>query len=113
MAIVTDESTDEEMVLTNRELCLAGVPIGVFTSRKSPGFRRELREGESFTLNGANYCIERIDLQPPQVVVAYAARGEIEPRLRTFTPPSTPMASGAVPALTAAEKNAKSFQGTP
>lgn len=113
-AIVADESTDEEVVLTNREKCLTGVPIGMFTSRKTPGFRRELREGESIALNGVNYCIERIDLQPTQVVVAYAARGESEPRLRTFTPPTTPMASAVVSALPAAsDKNAKSFQGTP
>jgi hypothetical protein len=112
-AIVTDESTDEEMVLTNREQCLAGAPVGLFMSRKTPGFRRELREGESITVNGVNYCIERIDLQPPQVVVVYAGPGEIEPRIRTFAPQGAPMASGEVPVLTASDKNVRSFQGTP
>jgi hypothetical protein len=112
-AIVTDESTDEEMVLTNHEQCLAGAPIGLFMSRKTPGFRRELREGESITVNGVNYCIERIDLQPPQVVVVYAGPGEIEPHIHTFAPQSAPMASGEVPVLTASDKNVRSFQGTP
>ena len=112
-AIVTDESTDEEMVLTNREQCLAGAPVGLFMSRKTPGFRRELREGESITVNGVNYCIERIDLHPPQVVVVYAGPGEIEPRIRTFAPQSAPMASVEVPVLTASDKNVRSFQGTP
>ena len=112
-AIMTDESTHEEMVLTNREQCLAGAPVGLFMSRKTPGFRRELREGESITVNGVNYCIERIDLQPPQVVVVYAGPGETEPRIRTFAPQSAPMASGEVPVLTASDKNVRSFQGTP
>jgi hypothetical protein len=112
-AIVTDESTDEETVLTNRGQCLAGAPVGLFMSRKTPGFRRELREGESITVNGVNYCIERIDLQPPQVVVVSAGPGEIEPRIHTFAPQSAPMAAGDVPVLTASEKNVRSFQGTP
>ena len=112
-AIVTDESTDEEMVLTNREQCLSGAPVGLFMSRKTPGLRRELREGESLTVNGVNYCIERIELQPPQVVVVSTGPGEIEPRIRAFTPQSAPMTSGEVPVLTASDKNVRSFQGTP
>ena len=112
-AIVTDESTDEEMVLTNREQCRAGAPVGLFTSRKAPGFRRELREGESITVNGVNYCIERIDLQPPQIVVVYVGPGEIEPRIRTFAPQGVPMASSEVPVLTASDKTVRSSQGTP
>ena len=112
-AIVTDESTDEEMVLTNREQCRAGAPVGLFTSRKAPGFRRELREGESITVNGVNYCIERIDLQPPQIVVVYVGPGEIEPRIRTFAPQGVPLASSEVPVLTASDKTVRSSQGTP
>jgi hypothetical protein len=112
-AIVTDELTEEEMMLTNREQCLAGAPVGLFVSRKTPGLRRELREGESLTVNGVNYCIERIDLQPPQVVVVSTGPGEIEPRIRTFTPQSAPMASGEVPVLTASDETVRSFQATP
>ena len=101
------------MVLTNREQCLAGAPVGLFTSRKTPGFRRELREGESITVNGVNYCIERIELQPPQVVVVSTGPGEIEPRIRTFTPQSALMAPGEVPVLTASDETVRSFQATP
>jgi hypothetical protein len=112
-AIVTDESTHEDMVLTNREQCRAGAPVGLFTSRKTPGFCRELREGESITINGVTYCVERIDLQPPQVVVGLTGPGESEPRIRAFTPQSAPMTSGEVPVLTASDNNVRNFQGTP
>jgi len=112
-AIVTDELTHEDLVLTTREQCRAGAPVGLFTSRKTPGFRRELREGESITVNGVNYYVERIDLQPPQVVVGSTGPGESEPRIRAFTPQNAPMTSGEAPVLTASDNNVRSFQPPP
>lgn len=108
-ATVQDESTGEEVVLTNRETCLAGAPLGLFTSRKTQGFRRELREGESVALNGVNYCVARIDLQPPQALIACMTTGAIEPSLHTLTP----SAPDLIPARTASDKHSKSTQGTP
>jgi len=81
-AIVQDEFAGEDVTLSNREPCLAGAPVGVFTSRKTPGFRRELREGESVGLNGWCYCVTHIDLQPAQVAIACLLPGATEPRNR-------------------------------
>lgn len=112
-ATVQDESTGEEVVLTNREPCLAGAPLGLFTSRKTQGFRCELREGESVALNGVNYCITHIDLQPPQALIACITPGTIEPSLRTLTPQHAPPAADVIPARTASEKHSKGTPGTP
>lgn len=112
-ATVEDESTGEEVVLTNREPCLAGAPLGLFTSRKTQGFRRELGEGESVALNGVDYCVAHIDLQPPQAVIACMTPGAIEPSLRTLTPPRAPPAADVIPARAAPDKQSKSTQGTP
>jgi hypothetical protein len=112
-ATVQDESTGEDVVLTNREPCLAGAPLGLFTSRKTQGFRRELREGESVALNGVNYCIVHIELQPPQALIACITPGAIEPSLRTLTLQHAPPAADVIPDRTASDKHSKSTQGTP
>ena len=112
-AIVLDESTGEDVTLSDREPCLAGAPLGVFTSHKTPGFRRELREGESVALNGCNYCVTHIDLQPPQVVIACLMPGTTEPRLRTLAPSlATPAVERTAPPR-AADKNGKSAARNP
>jgi hypothetical protein len=92
-AVVEDETTGEEVMLSTREPCLMGVPRAVFTTRRTPGFRRELAEGESIVLEGTSYCVGHIDLQPPQATVACVVRGGSEPLVLTLTPPPLPIAA--------------------
>ena len=73
--------------LTSREPCEAGVPQGMFASRANPEFRRLLKEGDSVTLDGANYCVEQLELRPPRAVVARLAPGDGEPEIVALTPP--------------------------
>jgi hypothetical protein len=102
-ALVEDEATGDEVVLTDRGPCLAGSPLGLFASRTTPGFRRELKEGESVALNGASYCATHIDLQPPQVVIARILPGATEPRLITLMPARAPAAGEQMSPPTASE----------
>jgi hypothetical protein len=101
-ATLADNADGEPVTLTSREPCETGAPQGLFTSRRSPEFRRLLKEGESIALSGANYCVERLALQPPQAVVARLAPGEGEPLILALTPrPDRPPAAAANGAPTA------------
>jgi hypothetical protein len=37
-------------------------------------------------LGGASYCVERVDLAPPQAVVVCVARGVADPLIETLAP---------------------------
>lgn len=104
-AVVADASSGEEIALTSDGPCLAGALRGVFGSRQAPGFRREMKEGESVALNGADYCVERLDRQPPRAVVARMAPGDGEPLILELTPTS-PAPAGSVGGLPATGKDA-------
>jgi hypothetical protein len=72
-----------------------------------------VRAGESFALNGVNYCVEQIDLQPRQAVVACVPGGGTEPLIRTLISQRAPTETDVAPAFTAADKGAPGFQNTP
>jgi hypothetical protein len=101
-AMIFDEGTGEEIILNTRGPALAGSPWGVFGSRKNPTWRRELKEGESVTLDGMRYRVGRIELEPGLAVVTCAsADGAAEvghPHILQITPDSP----RGTPALTAA-----------
>ena len=85
-ACVRDEDAGEATFLTNNSVCLTGPPEGLFASRTDPGFHRELAAGDSVELGGASYCVERVDLAPPQAVVVCVARGVADPLIKTLAP---------------------------
>lgn len=85
-ACVRDEDTGEATVLTDNRPCRTGPPEGLFVSRTDPGFHRELAAGDSVDLGGASYCVERVDLAPPQAVVVCVARGVADPLIQTLAP---------------------------
>jgi hypothetical protein len=68
-ATLLDETTGGEVALTTHGHALAGPPLGLFASRKTPDFHREMREGESIACNGVRYRVGRIELDPPLAVV--------------------------------------------
>ncbi|MDD2764677.1 MAG: Amuc_1100 family pilus-like protein [Opitutaceae bacterium] len=90
-AVVVDEGTGIEVVLTSREPCREGAPLGLFASRKTPDFRRELQAGESVALDGMNYCVERIEPETQSAVVVCLPPGGREPLVRTLPAQRTPV----------------------
>jgi len=95
VATVGDGTSGAPVVLSTREPCDAGAPLGLFASRRSPAFRRTLKAGDSLELNGASYRVEELGLRPPQAVVARLAPGEDEPLIVALTPTSPARADRA------------------
>lgn len=83
-AVLQDELTGAEVVLDSRRKPL-GTPQAVLR-RSSDRQRHTLREGERFAHGGATYRLERIQADPPEVVVAWQA-GELSlPETRVLQP---------------------------
>lgn len=112
VATVADEVTGNEVVLTSRGRCWSGTLLALVASRRTPGVRRELREGGSFALDGASYCVKRIDEDPPLVVIADLADPGAVSAIHAFGLPRAPAAVAVAPALTAAGPNIRSPSST-
>lgn len=83
-AVLQDEQTGAEVVLDSRSRKLTDIPLAVFRLPGAAGKSRELHEGDTFTDEGATYRIERISLDPPEVVVARITPGLPVPELRVL-----------------------------
>jgi hypothetical protein len=88
LAVLQDEQTGAEVVLDSRTRKLTDTPLAVFRLPGAPGKSRELHEGDTFDDEGATYRIERIQLDPPEVVVARTAPGLPVPEMRVLRPPA-------------------------
>jgi len=95
-ATLTDETTGNEVVLTTRAQSPGGPPLGLFSSRKTPALRRELKEGESVTCNGVRYRVDRIELEPPLAVVACLTPGGDRADRQILTPQTSPSAADVI-----------------
>lgn len=91
-AVLWDEQAGSEVVLDSRQAKLTDTPLAVFQSPDGKGGPRILHEGDTFTDDEATYRIERIQLDPPEVVVARATPGVPVPEMRILKParPATP-----------------------
>lgn len=105
MATVADDATGGEVALTSRGRSWSGKLLALVASRRTRGFRRELREGESIELDGASYCVKRIDQDPPLVVIAGPAAAGAGSAVHALRPAHAPAATGVVPALGATARS--------
>ncbi|MBI2498579.1 MAG: hypothetical protein HYV75_11890, partial [Opitutae bacterium] len=48
----------------------------------------EMREGDTFSDGNSTYRVERIQLDPPEVVVARTASGRSQPEMKILRPPA-------------------------
>jgi hypothetical protein len=86
LAVLQDEQTGAEVVLDNRACKLTDTPLAVFRFPGATGQPRELHEGDTFSSDGVNYLIGRIQLDPPEVVVARTTAGLPAPEMRVLRP---------------------------
>ncbi len=86
LAVLRDEQTGAEVVLDSRTCKLTDMPLAVFKLPGVGGKQRELHEGDTFVDEGATYRIERIQLDPPEVVVARTTPGLPVPEMQVLRP---------------------------
>ena len=88
-AVLTDDQTTGEVVLDSRARKFTGTPLAVLQPL-SGGQPREVREGDTFAEGNSTYRIERIQLDPPEAVVARSEPGLPQPEIRALHPPAKP-----------------------
>lgn len=84
-AVVHDEGTGKDVILTHRERRYTG-GWAVFVAQAGESAVREVREGESFKLGAASYRIEKIQLSPPSVEITKESPTLSQPDRRTLNP---------------------------
>lgn len=84
-AVLTDDRIGGEVVLDNRARKYTDTPLAVLQPLTG-GPRREVHEGDTFSDENSTYRIERIQLDPPEVVVARTAPDLPQPETRILRP---------------------------
>jgi hypothetical protein len=85
-AVLEDEKTGTAVVLDSRICKLTGTRLAIFHLVTENVQTSGLREGEKFSAEGSTYCIERIQLDPPEVVVARQTAGSSGTETRILHP---------------------------
>lgn len=85
LAVLVDDQTGAEVVLDSRTRRLTDRSLAVLRPLAGGGLR-ELREGDTFADEISTYRIERIQLDPPEVVVARTAPGQPQPETKVLHP---------------------------
>lgn len=86
LAVLHDEQTGAEVVLDSRRPLFTNNLLAVFRLPGEAGAARELREGDSFAIADAVYRVERIQLEPAEVVLSRNAPSLPAPELRVLKP---------------------------
>lgn len=84
-AVILDEKSGREVVLTHRERNFTGTVSGIFSGPMLPA-PREVREGDQFAVGGVTYRIAKIQLSPPSAEVIKTVPGRAQPEQRVLVP---------------------------
>lgn len=98
LAVLTDEKTGRDVVLDNRTRKLTDTPLAVLRLQAGDTKPRELHEGDTFADAGSTYRIERVQLDPPEVVVARSTPGVPVPEMKVLHPAAKAGGLAAQPA---------------
>ena len=113
-AVLVDEDTGDEVVLTTRGQALSGPPLGLFAGRKPPILRSQVKEGDSIEITGVHYRVERLELDPPLAVVACVIPDGGKETREILTPPAPPAPAETSPdALNATRRNIRPLPTKP
>jgi len=85
IATVFDERLGAEVTLDSRARKLTDTPLArlKLTAEKQP---REFREGDEFSDTTATYRVERVQLDPPEVVISRQVAGLPQPETKVLRP---------------------------
>jgi hypothetical protein len=85
-AVLADEMTGADVVLDSRTRQLTGIRLAVFQLPVANARTAGLHEGDTFSAAGSTYRIERIQLDPPEVVVVRQTADRSHSETRTLRP---------------------------
>lgn len=86
LAVVRDERTGVDVRLDSRARKYTDTPLAVLQSASGPGRVRELHAGEIFADESSSYRVERVSLDPPEVMVVRMTPGGPEPETQVLYP---------------------------
>lgn len=86
LAVLFDEKSGTEVVLDSRARKLTATPFAVLRLGADGSAPRTLHEGDTFSDDTGSYRIERIQVDPPEVVVARQTPGLPLPETRILRP---------------------------
>ncbi|MBI3887397.1 MAG: hypothetical protein HY302_16950 [Opitutae bacterium] len=86
-AVLHDEQTGREVLLDSRARKLTDTPLAVLRLANGTDKPREFREGDTLADESGSYRVERIQLDPPEVVVARTIPGLPLPETKILRPP--------------------------
>lgn len=86
LAVLQDEAAGTEVVLDSRLRRYTDRALAAFKVPGTASKPRELLEGGTMTAEGVSYRIARIQLDPPEVVVARTAEGRPGPEMQLMRP---------------------------
>ena len=85
-AVLQDEKTGAEVLLDSRSRKFTDKPLAVLRATGGTEKPREFHEGDTITDETGSYRIERIQLDPPEVVVARQVPGLPLPEIKILHP---------------------------
>jgi hypothetical protein len=109
LAVMQDEKTGAEVLLDSREQKLTDTPLAVVKILSATGEPRELHEGDTFTDETTTYRVERIQLEPAEVVIARLTPGLPVPETKVLHPAT----SGGEPQIAGQSATPKIFPNHP
>ncbi|MBI2814417.1 MAG: hypothetical protein HYX71_09045 [Opitutae bacterium] len=86
LAVLFDEKSGAEVVLDSRARKLTDTPLAVLRLTAAGAAPRALHEGDTFSDATGTYRVERIQVDPPEVVVARQTPGLPVPETRILRP---------------------------
>ncbi|HVT72966.1 MAG TPA: hypothetical protein VHD61_07500 [Lacunisphaera sp.] len=88
-AVVHDEISGVDVVLESRTRKLTDNPVAVVKAAWADHETHELRTGDSLTSEGATFCVERIQLDPPEVLISEHIAGRPDATMHVLHPSAT------------------------
>lgn len=93
-AVVTDEKSGRDVVLTHRERHFTGTVFGMVTVTGQTA-AREVRDGDTFKVGEATYRVEKIQLTPPSAEITKESATLTQPERRVLVAEEPEVAENA------------------
>ena len=84
LAVVADEQIGAEVLLDSRTRKFTDTPLAILRTLTDGNQPRTVHEGDTISDENFSYCIERIQLDPPEVVLTRSTPGPVRPETKVL-----------------------------